>query len=80
MAQETRVFENVDRTKVDHLRSSLAAFVTLPEGDRGELSKSGFSGTFDYDETAQRLSLTISEVPVFVPRAMVWSTIERALS
>ncbi len=80
MAAETRTFENVDRTKVDRLRSSLAAFVTLPEGDRGAISKSGFSGTYDYDEPAQRLMLTIEEAPVFVPRSMVWSTIERALS
>ena len=79
MAAETRVFENVDRARVDALRSSLAAFVSLPESDRGEISKSGFSGTFDYDENARRLTLTITESPVFVPRAMMWSQIERAL-
>ena len=79
MAAETRVFENVDRAKIDELRSSLSAFVSLPDGDRGEITKSGFSGTFDYDENARRLTLTIAESPVFVPRAMVWSTIERAL-
>lgn len=80
MAAETRTFENVDRAKIDALRSSLSAFVTLPDGDRGEISKSGFSGTFDYDEAGKRLTLTIVDSPVFVPRAMVWSTIERALS
>ncbi len=80
MAAETKTFEGVDRAKVDRLRSSLAAFVTLPDGDRGQISKSGFSGTYEYDEPAQRLTLTIDEAPVFVPRAMVWSTIERALS
>lgn len=80
MAAETRTFENVDRAKIDGLRSSLSAFVTLPDGDRGEISKSGFSGSFDYDEAARRLTLTIVDSPVFVPRAMVWSTIERALS
>ena len=79
MAAESRTFQNVTRAKVNELRSSLGAFVTLPEGDRGEISKSGFTGSFDYDEAAQRLTLTIEESPVFVPRAMVWSTIERAL-
>lgn len=79
MAEETRTFENIDRAKVDTLRSSLAAFVTLPDGDTGEISKSGFAGTFAYDEPAKRLTLTITESPMLVPRAMVWSTIERAL-
>lgn len=80
MAEETRVFENIERAKVDTLRSSLAAFVALPDGDDGEISKSGFAGTFTYDEPAKRLTLIITESPMLVPRAMVWSTIERALA
>ena len=79
MAEEARTFENVDRAKVDKLRSSLSAFVALPDGDRGAISKSGFAGSFDYDESAQRLTLTITESPMLVPRALMWSTIERAL-
>ncbi len=79
MAAETRTYENVDRAKLNQLRSSLAAFVSLPETDSGEISKGGFAGAFDYDEKAQRLTLTISESPVLVPRTMVWSMIERAL-
>lgn len=79
MAAETRTFENVDRARIQNLRSSLSAFVTLPDGDTGEISKSGFAGTFTYDEPAQRLTLTISESPIFVPRAMIWQTIERTL-
>jgi hypothetical protein len=79
MAAETRTFENVTRAKVNELRSSLSTFVSLPDADQGEISKSGFAGTFDYNESAQRLTLTITESPIFVPRAIVWSTIERAL-
>lgn len=36
-------------------------------------------GRYAYDAQAQTLTLTIDEVPFFVPRAMIWSTIERAL-
>ena len=79
MAVDTRTFENVDRSRVNQLRSSIAMFVALPETDHGEISKSGFAGTFHYDEAGQRLTIVISESPAFVPRAMVWSTIERGL-
>ncbi|MEO9263456.1 MAG: hypothetical protein ABI282_05135 [Candidatus Baltobacteraceae bacterium] len=79
MAEETRIYENIERSKVDTLRSALAAFVSLPDGDHGEIAKGGFAGTFDYDEPAKRLTLTIAESPPLVPRAMVWSTIERSI-
>lgn len=80
MAEDTRAFENIDRAKVDTLRSSLSAFVSLPDADSGEISKGGFAGSFNYDEAAKRLTLTLRESPMLVPRAMIWSTIERALS
>jgi hypothetical protein len=36
-------------------------------------------GRFAYDEAAKTLTLTLDEVPFFIPRGMIWSTIERAL-
>jgi hypothetical protein len=53
--------------------------VELPQSDNGTIESHGVKGSFNYDETAQTLTLSISEAPFFVPRAMIWSTIERAL-
>jgi hypothetical protein len=80
MADDTKTYSNVTRAQVDKLRSAIAAFVPLPEGDSGEIESQGMKGTFAYDEPAQTLTLSISEAPFFVPRAVIWSTIERALS
>ncbi|MDQ2865983.1 MAG: hypothetical protein M3R51_07125 [Candidatus Eremiobacteraeota bacterium] len=80
MADDTRVFEDIERAQIDTLRSSLATFVALPEGDRGRIAKSGFAGTFDYDERLKRLTLTIAQSPMFVPRSIIWSTIEKSLN
>ena len=79
MAQETKTFTGIERAQVDKLRSQLAAYVQLPEGDSGEISSQGMKGRYAYDETAKTLTLTLEEVPFFVPRGMIWSTIERAL-
>ncbi|MFN2449691.1 MAG: hypothetical protein ABR508_07855 [Candidatus Baltobacteraceae bacterium] len=79
MASESKTYTNITRAKIDALRSSLAAFVKLPEGDASTIESQGLKGSFSYDEAAQSLTLTLDEVPFFVPRAVVWSTIERAL-
>lgn len=79
MTEESRTYTNVDRRKVERLRAAISAFVTMPPGDSGTISSQGMSGRYAYDEPARTLHLTIEEVPFFVPRAVVWSTIERAL-
>lgn len=79
MASESKTFTRIDRAKIAALRERAGAFVTLPEGDTGEIWGQGVRGRYDYDEGAQTLTLTLDEVPMFVPRAMVWSTIENAL-
>lgn len=79
MATETRTFANVPRAKVDELRKSIAAFVTLPQGDTGSIESHGFKGSFAYDEPAQTLTLSITESPFFVPRSMIWQTVEKAI-
>jgi len=79
MASETKVYPNIDRAKIDSLRSTLSSFVTLPAGDSGTIESQGMKGSFAYDEPAKTLTLTIDEVPFFIPRSMVWSNIERAL-
>ncbi len=79
METETRTFTNVSRAQVDKLRESIAAFVPLGQGDTGAIESHGFKGSFAYDEPAQTLTLSISQKPMFVPAAMVWQTIERAL-
>ncbi len=79
MAEESKTYTNVDRARADNLRSQIAAFVTLPPGDNGTIESHGMKGRYAYDEAAKTLTLTLEELPVFVPRAMVWSTIERAL-
>jgi hypothetical protein len=80
MAEDTRTFSNIDRAKVDKLKSAVAAFVELPAGDSGTIESHGMKGSYVYDEAAQTLTLGISESPLFVPRAMIWSTIERTLN
>jgi hypothetical protein len=79
MADETKTFSNISRAQVDKLRSAISAYVTLPESDSGSIESHGMKGSYAYNETAQTLTLSISEAPLFVPRAMIWSTIERAL-
>jgi hypothetical protein len=79
MADDTKTFTNVTRAQAEKLRSAIAAYVTLPDSDSGAIESHGVKGSYAYNETAQTLTLSISEAPFFVPRAMVWSTIERAL-
>lgn len=79
MADDTKTYTNVTRSQVDKLRSAVGAYVPLPAGDNGTIESQGMKGSFAYDEPAQTLTLSISEAPFFVPRAMIWSTIERAL-
>lgn len=79
MAEESKTFSNVSRAQVDKLRAAIAAYVELPQSDTGTIESHGVKGNFAYNETAQTLTLGISEAPFFIPRAMIWSTIERAL-
>jgi hypothetical protein len=79
VSEESRTYTNVDRAKADRLKSTISTYVKLPEGDAGTIESQGMKGRYAYDAQAQTLTLTIDEVPFFVPRAMIWSTIERAL-
>lgn len=79
MAEESKTYTNIERAQLDKLRSQLAAYVALPPGDSGAIESQGMKGRFAYDEAAKTLTLTLDEVPIFIPRAMIWSTIERAL-
>ncbi len=79
MAAETKTYENVERAQVDNLRSQIAAYVPLSPGDSGTIESQGVKGGFAYDEAAKTLTLTLDEVPFYIPRGMIWSTIERAL-
>ena len=80
MAEDSKTYTNVSREKIERLRTQIGAFVKLPEGDSGAVEGQGVKGRYQYDEAAQTLSLSLDEVPAFIPRAMIWSTIERALS
>jgi hypothetical protein len=79
MAEESKTYSNIERTQVDKLRAQIANYVQLPPGDSGTIESQGMRGRFQYDEGAKTLTLTLEEVPFFVPRGMIWSTIERAL-
>jgi len=79
MAEESRTFDNIERAQLEKLRSQLAAYVQLPPGDSGAIESQGMKGRYAYDEPAKTLTLTLEEVPFFIPRGMIWSTIERAL-
>lgn len=79
MPDDTKTYSNISRTQVDKLRSAIAPYAPLPPGDSGMLESQGVKGSFAYDEPAQTLTVSITEAPFFVPRAMIWSTIERAL-
>ena len=79
MAEDTKTYSNISRAKVDELREAVAAYVQLPQGDSGAIESRGVKGSFVYDEPAQTLTLSISEAPFFIPRGVIWSTIERAL-
>ena len=80
MAEESRTFHDIQRAQLEKLRSQLAAYVQLPPGDSGAIESQGMKGRYVYDEPSKTLTLTLEEVPFFVPRAMIWSTIERALT
>ncbi len=79
MADESKTYSNVTRAQFDKLRGRIAAYAQLPEGDNGTIESQGMKGSFAYDEAAMTLTLTLDEVPFFIPRAMIWSTIDRAL-
>jgi hypothetical protein len=79
MSEESKTYQNIDRAKMDRLRSAISNYVALPEGDAGGIESEGMRGRYLYDPAAQTLTLTLEEVPFFIPRAMIWSTIERAL-
>jgi hypothetical protein len=79
MAEESRTYPDVERARFEELRSQIAAYVTLPPGDAGAIESQGVKGRYAYDANAKTLTLTLEEVPFFIPRAMIWSTIERAL-
>lgn len=79
MAAETRTYPNVDREKTEKLREAIGPYVQLPEGDSGAIESQGIKGRYAYDAQAKTLTLTLEEVPFFIPRAMIWSTLERAL-
>ncbi|HEY9181154.1 MAG TPA: hypothetical protein VIO32_10580 [Candidatus Baltobacteraceae bacterium] len=79
MSDETKTYTNISRAQVDALRKQLSAYAQLPAGDSGSIESQGMKGSYAYDEAAQTLTLTLDEVPFFVPRGMIWSTIERAL-
>lgn len=79
MAEESKTYTDVERAQVDKLRSQISAYAQLPAGDSGAIESQGMRGRFDYNEAAKTLTLTLEEVPIFIPRAMIWSTIERAL-
>lgn len=80
MAAESKTFQNVDRAKVNRLRDSIAPYVKLPDADSGSIQSQGIKGSYRYDEPAQTLTLTLDDVPFFIPSAMIWSTIERSLA
>ena len=80
MADDTKTYSNISRAQVDTLRSAIGAYVPLPSGDSGTIDSQGVKGSFAYDEPAQTLTLIITDAPFFVPRAMIWNTIERTLS
>jgi hypothetical protein len=79
MDEESKTYPNVDRAKLERLRSEIAPYVTLPEGDAGTIESQGVKGRYAYDTQTQTLTLTLEEVPFFIPRAMIWSMLERAL-
>ena len=79
MASETRMYTNIDRAKADRLRAAIGSYVQLPEGDSGAIESQGIKGRYAYDSQAKTLALTLDEVPFFIPRSIIWSTLERAL-
>jgi hypothetical protein len=79
MSEESKTYTNVDRAKIDRLKSQISAYVQLPPGDAGAIESQGVKGRYAYDEATNTLTLTLDEVPFFIPRNMIWSTIERAL-
>ncbi len=79
MDGESRTYSNVDRTKFESLRSAIAVYAKLPEGDNGSIESQGMRGRYDYDPQAQTLTVTLEEVPFFIPRSMIWNVIENAL-
>jgi hypothetical protein len=79
MAEDSKTYTNISRTQVDNLRAQIASYVQLPPGDSGTIESQGMKGSFSYDEAAKTLTLTLHEVPFFIPRGMIWSTIDRTL-
>jgi hypothetical protein len=79
MSDERKTYSNVTRAQLNDLRSQISAYAKLPDSDSGTIESQGMKGSFAYDEAAQTLTLTLDEVPFFIPKGMIWSTIERAL-
>ena len=74
MPEETRTYTNTDK-----LRAAIGTYVHLPAGDAGSIESQGIKGRYAYDPQAETLTLTLEEVPLFIPRAIIWSALESAL-
>lgn len=80
MAEETRTFTGIDRSKMSRLREAIGPYVELPQADTGTIESRGVKGSFTYDEPAQTLTLTIHQAPFFIPTSMIWNGVQQALS
>lgn len=80
MAEQTRTFTGIDRSKMNRLREAIGPYVELPQSDSGTIESRGVKGSFAYDEPAQSLTLTIYEAPFFIPTSMIWNGVQQALS
>ncbi|HEX5726763.1 MAG TPA: hypothetical protein VFX98_14905 [Longimicrobiaceae bacterium] len=73
-------YPDVTREVYDCLKRRLAGYgITVPPGDSGTVSSHGFSGTFDFDEGASTLTLTMTKKPDFASCAEIARTLGGAV-
>lgn len=77
---DTRSYVGVTREIFGRLKAGLAnANISLPALDSGTISSHGLTGEFNYNETAQTLTLTVVKYPFLAPKALVWTAIDGAI-
>ena len=77
---ETKIFTDVSRERLNRFRRELAQWgVTVPDGD--DVNVAGPFGVIlraTYEETLEKLSLSIVEKPMLIPESQVWKFVDNA--
>lgn len=76
-----RLLDDVSRETFEQMKDDLRDLgANVPEGDDCIIEHRGALGRLRYLPSVQRVEIAILKKPLFVPDALVWSLLDRALN